>query len=66
MAALRTVSRQSTLQRRGSSVIECKESRIGKAPVTIPKGVKITLTGNNLIVKVRFLKLEPLFLLLKF
>lgn len=32
--------------------ITCKESRIGRSPIPIPKGVKIDLKGNNLKVKV--------------
>jgi large subunit ribosomal protein L6 len=31
--------------------IECKESRIGKKPVTIPKGVTATLENQTLRVK---------------
>lgn len=31
--------------------IDCKESRIGKVPVEIPKGVTVTLEGQNLAVK---------------
>eukprot|EP00877_Chromochloris_zofingiensis_P003665 jgi/Chrzof1/1329/Cz10g03060.t1 len=31
--------------------ITCKESRIGRSPIPIPKGVKIDLKGNNLKVK---------------
>ncbi len=33
-------------------VTECKESRIGKAPVPIPAGVTVTITGSHLRVKV--------------
>jgi len=40
-------------------VIECKESRIGKAPVPIPSGVTVTIKGHHLTVKV-FLKCSPL------
>ena len=31
--------------------IECKESRIGKAPIEVPKGVTVTLEGQSLSVK---------------
>ncbi|KAG6549874.1 hypothetical protein Mapa_008856 [Marchantia paleacea] len=31
--------------------IECKESRIGKAPIDIPSGVTIQLEGQSLVVK---------------
>lgn len=33
-------------------VTECKESRIGKAPVPIPAGVTVTIKGSHLTVKV--------------
>ncbi len=34
-------------------VTECKESRIGKAPVPIPTGVTVTIKGSHLTVKVK-------------
>lgn len=38
---------------RGSLRVEAKESRIGRAPIVIPKGVTVTLDGQTLKVKVR-------------
>lgn len=35
-------------------VVLAKESRIGRAPVPIAKGVTVTLDGNNLKVKVHY------------
>ena len=37
---------------RSRLTIVCKDSRIGRAPVVIPKGVTVTLEGNFLRVKV--------------
>lgn len=34
-----------------SKTIECKESRIGKQPITVPSNVTITLNGQDLKVK---------------
>lgn len=31
--------------------VECKESRIGKAPITVPSNVSLTMEGQNLKVK---------------
>jgi hypothetical protein len=45
---------------RTSLNVVCKESRIGMKPVPIPKGVTIDLKGQNLKVKVRFIKLQKL------
>ena len=37
---------------KGSALrIEAKESRIGKVPITVPKGVSINLEGQSLTVK---------------
>jgi len=36
---------------RQSFTIQCKESRIGKAPVNVPKGVTATLSGQTLKIK---------------
>lgn len=33
--------------------VECKESRIGKMPVPVPKGVTITIENNKVVAKVR-------------
>ncbi len=38
---------------RVTRVVEAKESRIGKKPVAVPKGVTYTLKDNHLAVKVR-------------
>ena len=40
--------------------IEAKESRIGKNPVAVPKGVTYTLKNNHLFVKVRLCRLRDL------
>eukprot|EP00247_Physcomitrium_patens_P011706 XP_024367957.1 50S ribosomal protein L6, chloroplastic-like isoform X2 [Physcomitrella patens] len=42
---------QVQLQGKGALVIEAKESRIGKAPIPVPKGVTVNLDGQNLSVK---------------
>ena len=34
-------------------MIECKESRVGKAPVVIPKGVEVKKEGLTFTVKVQ-------------
>lgn len=47
--AFKPATQQPRVQR--SHLIECKESRIGKAPVKIPAGVQYTLTGQHLKVK---------------
>jgi len=49
VVATSTVS-QNASQRHSLKVV-CKESRIGKAPITIPKGVTIQLNGQKLHVK---------------
>ena len=38
---------------RVTRVVEAKESRIGKKPVAVPRGVTYTLKDNHLAVKVR-------------
>lgn len=38
---------------RCASITECKESRIGKQPVTIPKGVEVKQEGLSFTVKAR-------------
>ena len=50
-----TISPQSTARGRTvvRATIEAKESRIGKQPVAVPKGVTYTLKDNHLAVKVR-------------
>jgi hypothetical protein len=50
-----TFSPQSTARGRTvvRATIEAKESRIGKQPVAVPKGVTYTLKDNHLAVKVR-------------
>ena len=50
-----TISPQSTARGRTvvRATIEAKESRIGKQPVAVPKGVTYTLKDNYLAVKVR-------------
>lgn len=37
---------------RGAFVVECKESRIGKLPVPVPKGVTVTIDNNKVTAKV--------------
>ena len=39
---------------RGGFVVECKESRIGKAPVPIPQGVEVKRDGYHFTVKVDY------------
>lgn len=41
-------------RRRAVCPTECKESRIGKAPVAIPKGVEVIRDGLHFTVKVLF------------
>lgn len=38
--------------RRAALVVEAKESRIGKKPITIPKGVEVKIDGQHVAVKV--------------
>lgn len=52
VAALRPQQPRSQSVRSPKSVIECKESRIGKQPVPIPSGVTVTIKGTHLTVKV--------------
>ena len=44
-------SHQAPQLSKGALRIEAKESRIGKAPITVPKGVTINLDGQSLTVK---------------
>ncbi|CAM6112559.1 unnamed protein product [Calypogeia fissa] len=44
-------SSSSTSSSPGVLRIECKESRIGKAPIEVPKGVSVILDGQSLAVK---------------
>lgn len=37
-------------------LVECKESRIGKLPVPVPKGVTVTIENNKVTATVRRLK----------
>jgi hypothetical protein len=39
--------------RSAALVVEAKESRIGKAPVKVPKGVTVTIDGQKVSAKVR-------------
>ena len=50
-----TINQRSTSAQRACvrRVVEAKESRIGKQPVPVPKGVTYTLKDNHLSVKVR-------------
>jgi len=32
-------------------IVECKESRVGKVPITVPSNVTLTMEGQNLKVK---------------
>jgi hypothetical protein len=47
------VSRPSTRVQVATMVV-AKDSRIGKKPITVPKGVTVTVAGNEVKVKVSF------------
>ena len=53
--------RQPAVQRHTLQIVS-KDSRIGKAPVTVPKGVTVTLKECYIHVKVGRMLLKPLFL----
>lgn len=52
VAALRGVPRGASASR-GAVVTVAKESRIGKAPVKVPKGVTVKVDGNTVSAKAR-------------
>lgn len=51
VAAFRPQNPRTQSARSCKSVIECKESRIGKQPVPIPTGVTVTINGTHMVVK---------------
>ena len=53
--------RQPAVQRHTLQIVS-KDSRIGKAPVTVPKGVTVTLKECYIHVKVGRMLLKPLIL----
>ena len=57
-ASVRVTARTGAMPARVPVRIEAGESRIGKEPIKVPKGVTYTLENNHLKVKVRPL-LEP-------
>ena len=58
VAALRAPA-HAPVARRGAVAIVAKESRIGKAPVRVPKGVTVKIEGNTVMAKVRLTPARP-------
>ena len=52
VAALRAAPVHASAARRGVVTV-AKESRIGKAPVKVPKGVTVKIEGNTVSAKAR-------------
>ncbi len=50
--AFRSAAGRSSASRSRLTVV-CKDSRIGRAPITVPKGVTVTIDGQTVRVKVR-------------
>ena len=54
-----SMSRTTVVSERASLRIDCGMSRIGKKPVTVPKGVTYKIEGQTLTVKVRAFNASP-------